>query len=302
MREYHRIGIEYLEAVTALLRRVRGADSCAGLLEAADMHWWWRVPRNTDRMPQMFWFDDSDRPMAAVIATDWGDSVALDPIVMPGAPPDWVAHVIERGLAHAAGLGLEVADVVVDREDQLMRQVLERHGFDLDDGGSGSLAAGLSVICAWISADERPAISPLLDGYQLRSRLDSTPRPHHMIGRSGPDVETRLLQASLYRPDLDLFVLDAHDRVAAYGLFWFDPETATGLVEPMRTEEGHQQLGLGRHVLTSGLDLLARAGATRVKICFKPDNDAARSLYLGVGFQPDRQTVVLSRRALRSAV
>jgi RimJ/RimL family protein N-acetyltransferase len=115
-----------------------------------------------------------------------------------------------------------------------------------------------------------------------------------MIGRSGPAVETRLRQTSLYRPDLDLVVLDRDDSVAAYGLFWFDPETATGLVEPMRTEDAHQQRGLARHVLTAGIDRLTEAGATRIKICFEPGNPASRTLYLSVGFQPTARTDLFS--------
>src|SRR5215213_8551447 len=50
-------------------------------------------PRSTHNVPQLFWFDHLDRPEAAVIATDSGDRIALDPIVMPDATPDWVAHV-----------------------------------------------------------------------------------------------------------------------------------------------------------------------------------------------------------------
>jgi ribosomal protein S18 acetylase RimI-like enzyme len=121
-------------------------------------------------------------------------------------------------------------------------------------------------------------------------------RPHHLIKRSGPDVEQRLLQTSLYRPDLDLVVHDSRDSVAAYGMFWFDPETATGLVEPMRTEDDHQRRGLARHVLTTGIDLLAEAGAVRIKICFEPDNAASSHLYLSVGFEPVKQTAVFARR------
>ena len=124
-------------------------------------------------------------------------------------------------------------------------------------------------------------------------------RPHHMNGpkRRHPDVESRLRQTSLYRPDLDLVVHDRRDNVAAYGLFWYDPVTATGLVEPMRTEDEHRRRGLARHILTTGIDLLAEAGAARIKICYELDNPPARDLYLSVGFEPVRQTVVFSRRA-----
>ena len=57
MREEHRVGLEYLETVTALLQRVRRAHPTAGLYEAADLQWWWRSPRATDDLAQIFWFD-----------------------------------------------------------------------------------------------------------------------------------------------------------------------------------------------------------------------------------------------------
>ncbi len=301
MREQYRVGLRYLEAATALLHRVRSVHPTAGLLEAADLHWWWRTPRSTDNVRQLFWFDQLGRPEAAVIATDWGDGIALDPIVMPDATPDWIAHVIERGLAHASESGFGAVDIVVDRADDVMREVLIGHGFAIEEDGTNGSSVRLSIVDAWLAADARPEVSPLHDDYRLSSRLDTMLRPHHMIKRSGPDVETRLRQTSLYRPDLDLLVLDSRDGVAAYGLFWFDPETATGLVEPMRTEDDHQRRGLARHLLTTGIDLLADAGAVRIKICFSPDNPAARDLYLSVGFEPDKQAAVLSPRASAGA-
>jgi RimJ/RimL family protein N-acetyltransferase len=93
-------------------------------------------------------------------------------------------------------------------------------------------------------------------------------------------------------------VFDSNDEVAAYGLFWYDDQTQIGLVEPMRTEDVHQQRGLARHILTAGLDLLAEAGAERIKICYEPDNPASGHLYRSVGFQPDRQTQVFSGRTI----
>ena len=94
-----------------------------------------------------------------------------------------------------------------------------------------------------------------------------------------------------------MLVLDGDDRYAACGLFWFDPETMTGLVEPMRTEDDHQRRGLARHILTAGIDLLADAGAERIKICFEPDNAASRDLYLSVGFEPVKRTDLFVGRA-----
>jgi hypothetical protein len=78
-----------------------------------------------------------------------------------------------------------------------------------------------------------------------------------MARRNGAQVAERLARCSLYRPELDLMVEAPDGGVAGYGLFWADPVTGVGLVEPMRTEDAHQRLGSGRHVLTSGLVRLA---------------------------------------------
>lgn len=291
MREQLLIGIDYLDAVTGLLQRVRNAHPTKGLFEAADMQWWWRSPRSTDEIGQLFWFDHLARPEAAVIATDWGDGIALDPMFMPDATPEWVAQVIERGLAHANESGFGAIDIMVDCADEIMQEVLKGHGFTTDKNAKDDIES-------WLVAEVRPEISPLQTDYRLCTRLDTIERPHHMIDRGGPDVETRLRQTSLYRADLDLVILDSSDAVAAYGLFWFDPVTGTGLVEPMRTQDDHQRRGLARHILTTGINLLADAGAERIKIVFRPDNPASAGLYVSVGFEPAKETAVFSRLQL----
>lgn len=288
LREQHRVGIEYLEAVTTLLQRVRSAHPTEGLYQAAELQWWWRVPRSTDDLPQLFWFDDLGRPEAAVIATDWGDGTSalyeattLIPLVMPGATPDWVTHVIESGLAYASESGIGAVELEVDRADDVTRELLVGRGFEIKEDG---------MIECWLAADARPEISPLHDDYRLFTRSDTMEREHHFAQRNGRHEEGRLRQTSLYRPDLDLVVYDTDDNLAAYGLFWYDPVTATGVVEPMRTIDDHQQRGLARHVLTAGVDLLAKAGADRISIGYEPDNPASGRLYRSVGFEPDKQT------------
>jgi RimJ/RimL family protein N-acetyltransferase len=288
LREGHLSGLGSLAAVTALLQRVRAAHPTKGLYEAADLQWWWRDPRSTDDLPQLFWFDDDDRPEAAVIATDWGDGFALDPMLLPGASPGWVDHVIERGFDHARECGLDPIDMEVDRDDEVLREVLTSRGFTAQRDG---------LVETWMDATDVPEVSGLADGYRLTDRLSTLDRPHHMINanRNHRDVEQRLKQTSLYRPDLDLLVVDGDGVVASYGLFWFDPVTATGLVEPMRTEDDHQRRGLARHVLTAGLRRLADVGAQRIKICYHASNPAAEQLYLDVGFEPVKRTDIFAR-------
>lgn len=288
LQEETRVGLAALEMVTTLLRRRRADHPTAGPYEAADHQWAWRRPRATDGSPQLFWLDDG-RPVAAAIAIEDGDEVLLDVVVLPDAAPALVAEVAERGLAHAAALALGPTVLEVAEDDTVLADVLVAHGFAV---------TGPGVVECWLDVADRPPVAALTDGYRLASRAETLDRPHHMThaGRNHPDAEPRLRQTSLYRADLDLVVLAPDDTVAAYGLFWSDPVSATGLVEPMRTEDDHQRHGLARHVLTAGLDRLAAAGAERVKICFEADNPASSHLYPSVGFVPDRSTVLFGRR------
>jgi len=286
VREEQRAGIRYLETVTELQQRARAAHPTAGVFEAADFQWWWGKPRSTDVIPQLFWFDDAGRVEAAVVAIDWGDSVGLEPIVLSDAGADRMTHVVERGLAHAARFGFEEVDFIIDRADEVSAAVLAEQGFTkIRD----------ELVDSWLGADARPDVSDIHPGYRLQTRLQTLAAPHHMAARSGPDIEERLRETSLYRPDLDLVVLDADDRPAAYGLFWFDPVTATGLIEPMRTEDAHQRRGLARHVLTTGINRLLDLGADRVKIAWDQQNIAAARLYTSVGFVSMRECAIVSR-------
>ena len=87
----------------------------------------------------------------------------------------------------------------------------------------------------------------------------------------------------MYDPTLDLAV-ETDGVIAGYALFWFDPTTKVGLVEPMRIEDPFQRRGLGRALLAAGLDRLADRGARRLKAGYS--TEAALSLYRAAGFIP----------------
>jgi GNAT superfamily N-acetyltransferase len=152
--------------------------------------------------------------------------------------------------------------------------------------GAGFVEAGDADTACWLAAGQRPAVSALPAGFRLRSRAETADRPHHMIGRNGEHVAERLAECSIYDPELDLLVEAPDGDVAGYALFWPDPVTRVGLVEPMRTEDGYQRLGIGRHLLTAGIDRLAERGCERMKVSYMNENAGARALYLGAGFSP----------------
>ncbi|MGH9187222.1 MAG: GNAT family N-acetyltransferase [Acidimicrobiales bacterium] len=260
--------------MTDLLQTARQGATYAGLWEAADLQWWWRKDQHQDVEAATFWLNER-QPVAATICTDWGAYVGLDILRVDPGSNELLDLVWPRAMERIAELADGTIEMLIDEADSTLAVAAGRAGF---------VATDHTDVTAWMDAGRRPSVAPPPNGYRLVSRDQAGDRPHHMIARNGDAVEQRLAECSLYRADLDLAVYDTDGEVAAYGLFWADPHTGVGLVEPMRTEEPFQQRGLGRAVLTAGLDRLAAAGCERFKVSYLPDNDAARHLYLGAGF------------------
>jgi len=273
VHEVRASGREYLALATELLQRARLADTDAGLWEAADVQWWWRTPRRSDAIDQIFWVDDQG-PVAGVVLTDWGRAWGCDPLLVPHVSNVLLPTVWARAIEAIDELGLEAIEVLARDDEVELLGLLAGAGFVAGDDRSGT---------TWMDAQDRPDLASLPEGFVLVDRAQETTRPHPMRQRSGDGVEARLRQCSLYNPALDLAVETAGGQTAGYALFWLDPVTEVGLVEPMRVEDAYQRRGLARALLTAGLDRLARRGARRLKVGY--GTDAARSLYVGAGFR-----------------
>jgi RimJ/RimL family protein N-acetyltransferase len=283
------IGLEYLRLITRLANRVRIEDPTAGIWEAADFQWWWRRERASDEIAQPFWTDASGAPeAAAVVFTDWSTAWGCDLVVLPSRAQDLLPEVWSSALERIDDMSLEDVGVTVRNDDATLLELVLESGFSASDESF--------FVETWLELAHAPPIGELAEGFGLFDRLDHLDRPHHMISRNGDRVAERLSQTSLYRPDLDLWVEDVEGRVAAYGLFWLDPVTGVGLVEPMRTEEMYWRRGLARHVLTAGLSRLASLGATRAKVSYESANPAAKDLYIGSGFQGQSSSREYRRR------
>jgi predicted N-acetyltransferase YhbS len=277
-------GLERLNATTTVLQRARVADPLGGMWEAADVQWWWRRPRATDELALPVWFDEIG-PVAAAGLTAWADAWQADVFAVPSLVDEeevWAATL--EATATRRDVALEV---LVGGEEAPLARLAIRSGFAMADELSGT---------SWMDANQRPALTAV-DGFAILDRVARADRPHPMVTRNGELVEARLRECSLYDPTLDLAVEDAGGAVAGYALFWFDPTTLVGLLEPMRVEDDYQRRGLARMLLTHGLDRLARKGARRLKVGF--ETDAARNLYLGAGFVQTSTDRLLIRPAAR---
>lgn len=276
LREVRVSGLEYLSLATKLLQRARLADESAGVWEAADLQWWWRTPRPSDSIDQLFWLDDSG-PVAGVVLTDWGRAWGCDPIVLPGVSALPLATVWARALELIDRSNLDAVDVLVRDDDVEVQSLAAAAGFVADsDDRSGS---------TWMKAEDRPDVAPPPQGFAITDRARGAIEPHPMGRRNGEGVEQRLRQCSLYDPALDLAVTASDGSSAGYALFWFDQVTEVGMVEPLRVEDQLQRRGLATALLTEGLQRLAGLGARRFKVSYA--TDVARKLYLGIGFEVD---------------
>jgi GNAT superfamily N-acetyltransferase len=264
-------GDDYRMQASKLLQQMRLQSPADGAWEAADIQWWWRQPRPTDADGQLFWLDERGEPAGAAIRTEFRAAIQCD-VLVPGSDPGLRHSVWNEAIGRALTLDPDRTQFPVAGADRAMAAgLLAEAGFRPSTD---------TMVACWLAASEIPAIIPLPSGYRLHSRAGRPGRPHPMIVRNGPGIAARLDRCSLYSPGLDL-VIDAPDgTTAGYGLFWADPVTGVGLVEPVRTEPDHQGRGIASHLLATGLSLLAAAGCDRLKV----SNDLG--LYLRAGFQP----------------
>jgi GNAT superfamily N-acetyltransferase len=282
--EIRATGHDALTLSTELLQRARRAHPRAGAWEAADVQWWWRRPRASDDVEQLFWTDD-EGPVAGILLTTWGeDAWQCDPLLVPAAGPSlgtvW-ARALEEIDAQASGRSVEV---LVRDDDAELIGLVEASGFVAGPGG-GTL---------WMDAADRPDVKPPAAGFTLVDRSVRAGTPHPMRERNGDAVEERLGQVSLYDPELDLAIESADGSLAAYSLYWFDPVTKVGLVEPVRVEDEYHRRGLATAMLTAGIDRLAARGAQRVKVGFM--SEVAATLYQGIGFRKTSSDTTYERR------
>lgn len=262
-------GTDYLDLVTRLAQRMRLAEPLGGVWEAADYQWWWRRPRPSDDLEQLFWLDEKGDPVAGVVLTSWDDFWQCDVLVLGTVMNR--GELLRRAVSRMAELALGAVVISVPEEDTAAVEELVRTGFAIQPERE---------VSSWLASEECPPVSALAEGFVLHTRAETLHRPHPMIERNDPLVADRLSHCSLYRPELDLVVESEGGEVAGYSLFWADPVTGVGEVEPMRVNPPFERRGIATHMLTTGLNLLVEAGCSRLLV------GSALSLYKAVGFVP----------------
>lgn len=278
IREIRAKGFGALPISSALMQRARKAHATWTVWDAADIQWSWARPRESDAADRLFWFDEHG-PVAGIIPSSWAHGTwQCDPVIVPGCASPTPEEVWHKSITHMQDLTPSPFDIPLRDDDVVFIELATQAGFMAGEGDTTN----------WMDTINRTEVLTIPSGYRLVDRTQRLDVAHPLEQRNGRTIVDRLRQCSIYSPSLDLAIEADRGEVAAYALFWFDPETRTGMVEPVRVEDAHQRRGLARAILSKGLDLLANRGAERIKVVH--ETDAAGSLYAGVGFRPESTT------------
>jgi ribosomal protein S18 acetylase RimI-like enzyme len=219
--------------------------------------------------------DDSaevDALMAELVA--WGDERRTALAVKEVAPLKAWASAREPAVRSLERLGL-VADL--------------EHAFV-------HLTGDLAIADAWAppSLAEGLTIRPLATEADLESRV--------ACGRAAFTGSTMTVEryrttfdANLYRPELDLLVVDGEGRVVAFTLCWLDPVTRVAELEPVGVLPELHRRGLGREICRAALRRARELGATRAVIGAERENPAAVGLYQDLGLRIATEIVGFGR-------
>jgi GNAT superfamily N-acetyltransferase len=268
LREVRPVGLDYLALVSRLLQGSRLAEPSGGAWEAADLQWWWRVDQHADPAGQSVWLD-GDTPVVAAVFTAWKAAVGCDLLGTDAAVAEHRDLLWEHVRTRFTDRPVEMT---IRDDDPSRIAAAEQAGFT---AGDETFATG------WMDAADRPRQPDLPPGIRIEPYAGGA---HQMVARSGEQVAERLAECPLYRPDLDLAVRDG-DALAGYALFWADPVTRVGLLEPMRIEDAYKGRGLSKALIAAGMERLAAAGCTRLKVSWQVANEPAVRLYTGAGYR-----------------
>ena len=172
-------------------------------------------------------------------------------------------------------------------QDLLRQDLLTRRGYTKDGWPEIQWRRRLDEAIPAMPVAPGYSIRSLGDGLELLERCYASGLGFHdgdiktaVENRDDPTWYRNIQTAPLYRRDLDLVASAPDGAIAAFCTVWFDDVTRSACFEPVATVPQHRRRGLGRSLMTEGLQRLHRMGATLAFVSgFSPP---ANALYRSV--------------------
>ena len=168
--------------------------------------------------------------------------------------------------------------------DQDRARLLLESGWELEDQGN--------YVLNRIRLDKiAPPVLP--QGYSIRSgrgaaEADALAQVHVDSFGSNWTAETyrKVIESPGYVAAREYVVVAPDGSLAAFTVTWHDSFNRIGSFEPVGTHKDHRRMGLGRALLTYGMQQMAAAGLQYATVANFRDNEAASGLYKASGFRP----------------
>lgn len=128
---------------------------------------------------------------------------------------------------------------------------------------------------SWRTVNNFDAVESLVDLHQAA------------FGTKNMTVEYRraMMNAPQYKSEFDLVAVAPDGSLAAFCVCGFDDEAKfTGYTDPIGTHPDHQQKGLAKALVSTGMMLLAKSGAEKVELGTSSENIPMQKLAASLGF------------------
>jgi ribosomal protein S18 acetylase RimI-like enzyme len=234
-------------------------------------YWRWHGTLNLGHGPLMekvFLWESAESELVAILNSE-APGIAYLQLAADHRSRPLLAEMVtvaQRHLSVTTAAGRHRLLFVCLDDDQPLQAILSARGFQklshVENYHARSLLEPLPAV-------ELPAgytIRALRDEADLPARSWLSWRAFHPdeldSNYEGWDWYLNIQRAPLYRRELDLVVEAPAGELAAFATIWFDDATRTGAFEPVGTHPDYQRRGLGRALLTDGMQRLHARGAT----------------------------------------
>ncbi len=201
--------------------------------------------------------------------------------LLEGEMLEWAARQTHAVYGEAAGdeLWTRIAE-----DEPRLAALLAELGFERDPDHALKMSRGLDVPITESALPDGWTVREVGGEEEWEERVEIHRDVWHP-SRVTLEAYQRLRTAPGYDPRLDLVAVAPDGTFGSYCICWFDPESRTGLFEPLGTRTTYRGKGLGKSVMHEGLRRLRELGAHTAFVTAVHDNEAARNLYESVGFE-----------------